>query len=335
MITNMICPICKNMGASLYEKLSDHTFGTEGIWDLNICIHCHHVWLRTIPNRTHIMPLYKDYYTHVLTKSGVSSYLLNELEDHIYCNHYGYTSVYSYYKHHRIIRYLATIEILREVIEYKIMKIPRSWGTRLLDIGCGNGVFISKMQSLGWYVEGTDIDLASIEYARNIFKLNVHYGEIHDLSIRSNSFDIITLNHVIEHIDNPSVLLSECYRILKPGGKLVLLTPNIESLGSKIFKQYWRGLEIPRHFNLFTMDTLIKTCILTGFRTHSVTTTARMARHLYRESLKIYVKSKRSSNMITIEPIEKLSSYLFQIFEWVINKVKRSMGEEIFYIGTK
>jgi SAM-dependent methyltransferase len=80
------------------------------------------------------------------------------------------------------------------------------------------------------------------------------------------SFDAVTLNHVIEHVPDPIQTLRECARILKKDGRLVILTPNSSSLGHRVFKQDWRGLEPPRHLHLFSMQSMRRTLELAGFR---------------------------------------------------------------------
>jgi SAM-dependent methyltransferase len=74
-----------------------------------------------------------------------------------------------------------------------------------------------------------------------------------------NSFDAITMSHVIEHVHDPVALLKECYRILKPAGYLVVTTPNINSWGHKKFEENWIHLDPPRHLHLFSQNTL-QTC---------------------------------------------------------------------------
>lgn len=79
-------------------------------------------------------------------------------------------------------------------------------------------------------------------------------------------FDVITLNHVIEHVSDPIELLRSCYRLLKLGGQLWLQTPNIDSLGSRRYGRHWRGLEPPRHLVLFDPVSLRSALHQAGFQ---------------------------------------------------------------------
>jgi 2-polyprenyl-3-methyl-5-hydroxy-6-metoxy-1,4-benzoquinol methylase len=102
---------------------------------------------------------------------------------------------------------------------------------RLLEVGCGSGMILKSMQKLGWQVEGVDFDPAAVEAARKR-GLDVHLGTLSEQEFRANSFDAIIMGHCIEHVPDPINLLRECYRILEPGGRLVVITPNVVLIGA-------------------------------------------------------------------------------------------------------
>ena len=127
----------------------------------------------------------------------------------------------------------------------------------LLDVGCGSGKRMQLLRDLGWSVEGVDNDLQAIGQAQNK-GLNVRLGNLEEQEYSDNRFDAITMSHVIEHVHQPLSLLQECHRILKPGGKLVVVTPNAESWGHRLFKDAWVHLDPPRHLHLYSSKTLRK-----------------------------------------------------------------------------
>jgi 2-polyprenyl-3-methyl-5-hydroxy-6-metoxy-1,4-benzoquinol methylase len=106
----------------------------------------------------------------------------------------------------------------------------------------------------GWKVEGLDFDEQAVRRARNIYRLNVKQGTLEEARYPDHSFDAVTLRHVIEHLADPLKTLRECLRVLRPGGTLVVVTPNSESLGHGLTHEYWRGLEVPRHLEYFFAD---------------------------------------------------------------------------------
>jgi SAM-dependent methyltransferase len=121
----------------------------------------------------------------------------------------------------------------------------------LLEIGCGAGNQLAALRQAGWDAHGVDFDPAAVATARGR-GLQVDQGDVRDLHYPDASFDAVAMAHVIEHVANPVGLLTEIARLLKPGGRLVLITPNARSLGHLYFKRFWRGLEPPRHLVVFT-----------------------------------------------------------------------------------
>ena len=121
------------------------------------------------------------------------------------------------------------------------------------------------MSKKGWLVEGVDLDSQAVEAARAKYGVNVYNGRLEEINYPSHSFDAVTMNHVIEHIHDPIALLQECHRILKPGGILVVVTPNINSWGHRKFGQNWRDLDPPRHLYLFSQKLLLECASRAGF----------------------------------------------------------------------
>jgi SAM-dependent methyltransferase len=90
-------------------------------------------------------------------------------------------------------------------------------------------------------------------------------GGLEQLAGQSESFDVITLSHVIEHFHDPLTSLRACWRLLKPGGHVWIETPNLDSAGHRRFSQHWRGVEAPRHLVLFNAAALSRLLGAAGF----------------------------------------------------------------------
>jgi SAM-dependent methyltransferase len=154
----------------------------------------------------------------------------------------------------------------KQRIDNRFRHIPRITGGQktLLDLGCGDGGFLSRAQDCGWDVTGIDIDAKAVHNAIQN-GVNAIEGGIEIYEGQKNIFDAITLSHVIEHVCNPVELLKSCHTLLKPGGQLWLQTPNIDSFGHKLFHKNWRGLESPRHLVLFNRKSLTLALRKAGF----------------------------------------------------------------------
>ena len=116
----------------------------------------------------------------------------------------------------------------------------------ILDVGCSNGSSVHIANELGLNAEGVEPSEKAVQ--NGLEKgLQIHLGFLHDAGFASDSFDAITLYEVIEHIADPITLLKECYRILRPGGVLLIGTGNTNSWTRKIRKGNWDFFDMRQH----------------------------------------------------------------------------------------
>ena len=133
---------------------------------------------------------------------------------------------------------------------------------RLLDVGAGFGFFLSEMKSRGWEVAGVEISQKAIEYARDVLKLIVHAGPLEKVGFPENHFDVVTSFYVIEHLPHPIPFLTECYRILKNGGLLLLRYPHTTPIKNllRFFRIENRLYDLPAHLSDFSPE-MIEQCL--------------------------------------------------------------------------
>lgn len=144
-------------------------------------------------------------------------------------------------------------------------------GTRVLDVGCGNGSFLAGLKSLrGCEVFGLDVSANAVEKARSHYKLDVFEGTIDKAPFESEYFDVLTAWAFIEHVTDPVGVIGCMYKLLKPGGIVVLKAPNIESFWARIFKDKWYHLDCPRHLFLYSPKTLGAMLEKAGFKVQKV-----------------------------------------------------------------
>ena len=146
---------------------------------------------------------------------------------------------------------------------------------RILDVGCGDGFHLKLLKEYGgknWTLEGVDLDRRAVEMASKS-GLRVHLGSVETLHLPENSFDLALMIQTVEHLEKPFEVLSAVKNVLKPNGKLVIVTDNTDSLDFTIFKNdYWGGYHFPRHWNLFNRNSLGKLALKVGFEIADLTT---------------------------------------------------------------
>lgn len=128
-------------------------------------------------------------------------------------------------------------------------------GARLLDVGCGAGSFLKKMEKYGMEVYGVDFSKVAVSRARTS-GLNVFHGSLEKAKFSDEYFDVITLNHVFEHLHDPLKTLRELKRILKTKGTIIMGVPNANAIGYKIFGSNYVQIDSPRHLFLFSHKVL-------------------------------------------------------------------------------
>ena len=136
---------------------------------------------------------------------------------------------------------------------------------RLLDVGCGDGRFLAAMAARGWRTEGVETDSVAAHLARQRSKSVIHETPLEAAQFPDNSFDMVSLLHVLEHVPDPRATLTEAHRILRPGGALFLAVPNAGSGEAALFGGAWYALDLPRHFWGFTPSTLSRLAEECGF----------------------------------------------------------------------
>lgn len=273
-----VCPICGSRGSQLYLGLTDQIFDAPGVWDMRKCNNpdCGTLWLDPMPVEADLSKLYTGYYTHDAKPKNASHSGLGGILDRFRVAYLHIRFGYEPASHCWLDRLLASAVCLhpawRESINSSVFHLPAQPGARLLEIGCGSGEALILMQKRGWRVTGLDFDEGAVRNARSK-DLDVHIGSLSSHVFASESFDAVVMSHVIEHVMSPGQLLRECRRIMKKEGILVSLTPNADSPMHARYGRHWRGIEAPRHLQIFTARSLNNLAKTTGYNAVNVFTT--------------------------------------------------------------
>ncbi len=146
---------------------------------------------------------------------------------------------------------------------------------RILDIGCGDGFHIGLLKEFGpktWSIEGVDADPRA-QSGSGDRGLTIHCGQVEEIALPETSYDLILMIMTIEHLADPLRTLRRAYTLLRPGGRLAIVTDNFGSPDFRIFgNRHWGGYHFPRHFYLFDKKTLHRIGAKAGFEIESIRT---------------------------------------------------------------
>lgn len=154
---------------------------------------------------------------------------------------------------------------------------------RILDVGCGRGYLLRQFQAMGWLASGIDIKGSPVPVGDP--QLDCREGDACSLPWPSEHFDLVVLNHVLEHVADPWRACTEAARVLRPEGILYVGVPNYGSIQRRLFGTKWFPLEIPRHLYHFTPTSLRTLTEAAGY------TVLRQSTRSYRQGLFGFIQS--------------------------------------------
>ena len=219
------CPFCESINTRSYLKLKDYFLSQED-FEIFACDDCKLLFTSPRPNQSVIGKYYKseDYLSHNEHKKGLVPWIYNQVKK---------------------------VNIRKK---YKVA-IGNRIKPHLLDFGCGVGDFLHFAQQKGCEIMGCDMSEDARRFAsEKLGKTIVTPEEI--FALHDSSFDIITMWHVLEHIDNLNYQAEQLQRLLKENGRLVIAVPNYMSYDAQYYKDKWAAYDVPRHLNHFHKESL-------------------------------------------------------------------------------
>jgi SAM-dependent methyltransferase len=226
MVHHNICPVCTSEEIKLTLICNDH-FRSREAFPLCRCSICGFTFTQDHPDDAAIGKYYEsdDYISHSDTSRG----LVNKI--------------------YRMVR--------KRMLRKKRSIVKNETGIergRILDIGSGTGHFAAEMKNAGWDVGGIEINDKARKASVENYGLDIIHPE-RVSSLKSGSYDCITLWHVLEHFSDLHGYIYEIMRLLKPGGICIIALPNISSYDGEHYGPYWAAWDVPRHLWHFNADT--------------------------------------------------------------------------------
>lgn len=322
---NPNCYLCGTGGTPLYKDLADPYFGAPGLWAHKHCPNpsCGLIWLDPTPIAEDLHLGYQSYFTHG-TQDGMPS-----LAARIRSFCYG-----SYQTLQNVPAMITGLGASKKQMQDMFLDDLKPG--KLLDVGCGDGKFLNRMKPHGWAVDGVDFDSKAIANAKIKYGLDLHCGDLHGVKFADQTFDAVTMSHVIEHLPDPLKLLQELWRILKTGGRLVVTTPNSAGFGHQKFGAYWFGIDPPRHLKIYSPRTLRSCAERIGFKEIKTKTTAANADIFLGGSFSIRDSENHRTNAQPRPNPARIAKTIFlQYREHAQLKAKPDLGEEAVLICVK
>ena len=243
MVHHDVCPLCSSEKISLQLRCPDH-FKSKELFGLYKCADCGFKFTQDYPEEIEIGKYYEsdDYISHDDSAKGFSN------------------------KVYRLVRKMM-LGKKKRLVE-KITGIRKG---KILDIGSGTGYFAGTMKKAGWQVKGIEINKKAREFSISQFGIDAISPDKIS-AVESDSFDCITLWHVLEHFHDPFNYFSDINRLLKPDGLCLVALPNCSSYDSNHFGQYWAAFDVPRHLWHFNPHSFSLFAEKTGFSLKKIRT---------------------------------------------------------------
>lgn len=224
---NNICPWCGSDKAQIDLWLKDE-FLTKEDFHICECLNCGLLYTMPRPDKEHIGDYYKseEYYSHQENTKGFIPKLYERVK--------------------------------KTNLKHKYQLATKGLGVgKMLEIGCGVGDFLHTTEEHGWDCMGVEPSEEAKAIAANRTKAKIISSEEME-SLKDGSFDLITMWHVLEHVDDLSWELSQLQRLVKSNGRIVIAVPNYKSYDGQYYKELWAAYDVPRHLNHFNRTTLTK-----------------------------------------------------------------------------
>lgn len=297
------CPLCDSNGPeAVLDGRTDHEYGVETRLRYLRCRDCHLVFAHPVPDAATLASFYTSYSTHA-AQAPARSALGRSLQ--------------------RGLRSARSRELQK-----LLRRLPRA--ARCLDYGCGAGAALLTLNELGAArVVGHEPDpLARLAATQQ--GLTVH--GIEGDALAEGPFDLVLLDHVIEHLPDPISTLRSLCAAMAPGGLLLMRTPNTQSLLARWFGDRWRGWETPRHLWLFgrtSIEALAPSLREAGLQLCGVKSSNRMFLGLLHGSL----PPPRSRAMARVRNgVALLAWPSAELWRWIASAIGRLVGEELLVL---
>jgi 2-polyprenyl-3-methyl-5-hydroxy-6-metoxy-1,4-benzoquinol methylase len=302
------CEICRSKEIKPLFKQKDKNLNISQEFYLSKCSNCKVIFLNPQPSYKELEKYYSSdkYYSLKQIQSKEES---NKVKLNFY--------LYNRYFNSKNNNFIA--KILFSPLKFMIRGTKIEKNKNILDIGSGSGQFLYEMKESGmnvWGVEPGDFD----NKGNKKYNLNIKNSDLIKAKYQKEFFDVITMNHVLEHLNNPEENIKEVHRILKNKGNFIIGIPNSNSLAYKIFKKNWHQLDIPRHLFNYSNKNVRILLEKNGFKIYKIRYNSRPNQFVV--SLYFLLGIKKRAGILN-----RILELFFLPLTWIVNSLK--IGDQI------
>jgi SAM-dependent methyltransferase len=311
------CPVCEGTETAGSMHLTDYLHGVPGRFAYSRCADCGSVYQNPRVIDDDLSSCYPPtYFTHTQPryhlagpKIGSRSALRGAIR------HYsdGTPLTPTLWPLRALGRVLARVPAIRRRARYGLpddLRTTAGRPQRCLEVGPGQGIELAQLTAIGWEAVGLEFDPGAAETARRVSGCEVKVGTLATSEFAPDSFHLIYMSHVLEHLPDLVPSLRKAYELLAPGGRLVTVYPNPDSLAARWYGDYSCNWDAPRHLVLPSERGISSLLSRLGFERVKVTTLARRAA-AFRSIALAYRRGDRVDNFAG------RSSPLNRVFRWV------------------
>jgi 2-polyprenyl-3-methyl-5-hydroxy-6-metoxy-1,4-benzoquinol methylase len=236
------CPACHSPNATqALSGCQDWRYECSGEWELRECERCKLIYTAPRPSPQEILQYYPDTYQPYKRLKSLRASPMGSIFSKILT---------------------APYTLRHGALEWNMLPFGEG---RLLEVGCGAGVFLQQAARIGWHCWGLDLSATAVASAReNVPGATILEGTLESVHF-DETFNIIKMAHVLEHVPDPIQTLDTTFKLLDDQGQLIIEVPNIKSFEAKLLGRYWKGLDMPRHLLHFSIPVITQMLEQRGF----------------------------------------------------------------------
>jgi SAM-dependent methyltransferase len=315
-----VCRICENKKGNSRFLVKEMLFGTRDVFQYFQCNECGCLQIVEMPKK--IAKYYPEEYYSYSDFSSITNLKFNRFRYSLDIHANRWPIVASFVK---------LLRVLVKPSKHLVWAVNArlTCDSKVLDVGCGHGKILLKMSSGGFRnCLGIDPFIpADMIYPNGVKVLKLDLTEFSQST--TEKFDLIMFNHSLEHMEDPFFMISTAKRLLNPAGRILIRVPVADSHLWEHYREHWFGIDAPRHFYLFTKNSMKILAAKSGLSIERIDYDTTKSHFIEFELYKRDIPGNASSQDKNVFSKAQIRNYKKQMR--ILDKEKRG-GQAAFYL---